>query len=68
MSKETKTENTQGNGDLAVVSESYNNGMKEVEGFCDDNCDAVVWENDTCKFVDICPLGCGTVWSKGNSR
>jgi len=38
MTEETKTENTQGNGDLAVVSESYDhvnpnhykNGTKEV--------------------------------------
>jgi hypothetical protein len=50
--------------DIAGVSGSFNENYKEENGYCDDDCEVVEWIDDRCKYTDICPIGCGTIWKR----
>ena len=73
LNKEKTVEPTSksGNDTKPIVSGSlpFAEGFVEGEGYCDANCRAVEWENDTCIFRNECPIGCGIVWVlPGNDR
>jgi hypothetical protein len=45
-----------------INSSNFSDGFIKKIGHCDEDCDAVIWIGNTCKFVNDCKIGCGTVW------